>query len=280
MAQTGQPRVDVEPIHKAHAIAEMAVILEFAPTVELAPSPWVNATPQLFGSDFTVEVAPVHQFNVTPSGMSTSAQIAYLVRKGGTSASPAWLLRIEPATVAVHCFSYSRWDHVWKEARSYLDLLMPHLASASQRLATIGLRYVDQFNFKSGPENFDPSKLLRPNKHLHAGAFDSGTRWHCHTGWFDEQPGPEVLHQLNINSVVPTPGGPTADPLIAVDHVQLIRQQPGATLPPYLHSSAQGKLLDDLMQRLHDSNKVVMLELLQPAIAKRINLSAKKGGGT
>ena len=143
MMQTAVTSSGFEPVHKAHAIAEMAVIFEFAPTPGLAPAPWLDAAlcHQLFGKDFAIELGQVHQFSVSPSGTAINAQNAYILRKGGTPDAPAWLARIEPDVVALHCFAYSRWDQVWLEARGYLNRLMPQLSSASTRLMSLGLRY-------------------------------------------------------------------------------------------------------------------------------------------
>jgi uncharacterized protein (TIGR04255 family) len=273
MTNTPAPEFGFEPIHRAHAIAEMAVFFEFTPPSEAKP--WLQGSLlyQQF-SDFLIEPSQVQQINFLPSGTSITTQSAFTLRKGGTATAPDWIVRIEPALITVHCFSYSRWDHVWGEARTYIQRLLLQPEGASDRLVTVGLRYIDQFNWIGRIEQFESVKLLRPNKHL--ASFSNGPRWHCHTGWFDENVVPEVLNQLNINSVVPAAGEPQV-PMISIEHVQLIRSQPKSNLGPYLQATGSSAL-DELIARLHDSNKVVMLELLQPDIAKRINLSSKKAG--
>lgn len=127
---------------------------------------------------------------------------------------------------------------------------------------------------RSAIEIEDQSLLKPESKYINPHAFEAGSRWHCHSGWFapaTDRHG-EVLNQLNLTGLKPDAGD--LSPLVTIEHIQSLKAKPGQELKDY-RSTEGGGSLDDLMQRLHDANKSVLSDLLQPAVSKSINLSKK-----
>ena len=257
----------------------MSVFFEFAPpqqAVGLAMTLPKSANPAVFEGEFDIQQDQIQHVQFGPNNAAISLVTAYTLRKGSDLASADWQIRIEPFGFSVHCLNYSRWHHVWPETRSYLARLLSSVERDSV-VTTVGLRYVDQFFFNGRPEDYDASLLLKKGPHIHPKAFTSGTRWHCHTGWFESHAGSgEVLNQLNIGSVVPVEGTPGPEKImIVIDHGQLKRAASGSDLSRYLQPLEAPTIatdLDQLMQQLHDSNRTVMNDLIQPTVGKQINL--------
>lgn len=266
-----------QPFHTAHAIVEMVAAYEFAHNITPAQ---LITTPEeigaLFGSEFTLQHQQVHDVMATEAGIQFRQLPAFMLQKGQPS-RPEWVVRIDPNGFSVHVLNYTRWELVNAEVKSIVDRILTIAAAKPMTLAGIVLRYLDQFNFVGDIKDYDASSLLKVNPHLPQQAFASGPRWHCHNGWFDTVT-PEVLHQLNLNSVLPTPGipgGPTL-PAITIEHAQTVRHQPEGALAAYFGVCNASANRDALMQRLHNGNKIVMANLLQSAVAKQINLTVKR----
>ena len=265
-----------QPFHTAHAIVEMVAAYEFAH--KIAPAQLFTTPDEiaaLFGPEFTLQHQQVHDVMATEAGIQYRQLPAFMLQKGQPS-RPEWVVRIDPNGFSVHVLNYTRWELVNAEVKSMVDRILTQAAAKPLTLAGIVLRYLDQFNFVGDIKDYDASSLLKANPHLPSQAFASGPRWHCHTGWFDTVT-PEVLHQLNLNSVLPLgiPGGPTL-PAITIEHAQTVRHQPEASLAAYFEDSTAPANRDALMQRLHNGNKIVMANLLQSTVAKQINLTVKR----
>lgn len=262
-----------EPCHRAHAIAEMTAFVEYSPRVQEAiTAVSMDRISAAFGGAFAIESTQNHRVQVGPTGHSVTFEKAFILRKVGSEQSTDWVIRFENTSSAVHCLNYSRWYQVWPEALEYMMALTTLIGPGAVEVTTFGLRYLDQFLFKGALAEYSLASLLKQSKFIHPYAFDSGPRWHCHTGWFADNSKKAVLNQLYLNGVVPAPEGPTIqETMVSIDHVQILRKadQP---LDELLESFAEGSHLDRLGQHLHSENRSVMLELLQPDVARRINL--------
>jgi len=108
---------------------------------------------------------------------------------------------------------------------------------------------------------------------LHPRAFKSGSRWHCHTGWFEQgATGEDILNQLNIDSGRHILDGAQVI-IVSIDHTQILR----ATKPNQLaaYGSGSSQELEKLVQHFHADNKNVLASLLTKTMNTRINLVAE-----
>ena len=265
------------PFHTAHAIVEMVAFYEFARQTPSTQDQLVAALEdlsRLFGPEFIVQPLQINEVEANDNGVAFRTFVGYAVQKGGQPNQPEWLIRIDTLGFSIHVLNYTRWDIVHAEVRRLSAILLGHAATRPLDLSGLGLRYLDQFNFVGDAKAYDASLLFNSSSHIQPKAFSSGPRWHCHTGWFNENT-PEVLNQLNLNSLLPPPEMPPK-PCIVIEHVQTVRQQPGAQWPDYLRAPKSAADRDALMQGLHESNKLVMADLLRADVARQINLVVKK----
>lgn len=263
-----------KPINEAHAIAETIVFFEFEP--DLTP-----VMPGLLGlkevlkdkfprSDVTqeirMEVGP-HGSNIKhlPSGLQLS--------RFRTNGAPEWMVNIGAPAISFHCLDYSRWDPIWAEMKGYIEAVFQEMGAAPVSINAVGLKYVDRFIWSGDPTKYDAKQLFnKSSKALHGRAFESGSRWHCHSGWFDaHQELGEVLNQLNVDSGHGIMDGLPAV-IVSIDHTQTLRRQREGALDQFGKIAGEDVPLDGLMKELHDGNKNVLIDLLSKPMAKAINL--------
>lgn len=266
-----------EPASGAHAIAEMVVFFEFTPDLSAA-FPALFGWESAFPNRFVKETPPAYQLHVEMKEIPTSTfrqMQSAIYRQLSPKGELEWLVNVQPAAISVHCLAYSHWKTVWPEIATLLNVLFKHLEGVPVSVSTIGMKYVDRFNYIGEPVNYSARLLFEDNApYLNANIFKADTRWHNHTGWFDkstEKDGVEVLNQLNIDALsAPVDGKDTN--VVVIDHTQLVRAIEAQPLTKFIGPTKAGAPLDELMNRLHAHNGKVLSELLTPGMAKRINL--------
>lgn len=264
-----------EPINKAHAIAEMVVFFEFTPDLGAV-------MPSLMGVKETLKERLPKQEEVRAyaveligdSGKMNPLPAGLKLSRFRADGQPEWLVQIGGPSISIHCLDYSRWSDVWSEVRFYIAEIFSEIGAAQIGISAIGLKYIDRFLWSGKPEEYTAQSLLASNTDLlHGKAFNSGSRWHCHTGWFDDAlEGQEVLNQLNIDSGIGIANGRQTI-ILTVDHTQALRRQGSNSISHFLDDpvSDDGPL-SEMMAMLHKKNKNVLLSLLVADMAKRINL--------
>jgi uncharacterized protein (TIGR04255 family) len=266
-----------QPFHTAHAIVEMVAFYEFARQIASATDQFTVTSEHiatLFGAEFAFQSLEVQEVEATQAGLAFRTMPAFELRKGADPNRPDWLIRIEPYSFSIHALNYTRWPLVLAEVQRLGDMLLAHAVNQPLDLAGVGLRYLDQFNFIGDLAAYDARLLFKGSPYINPKAFDSGPRWHCHTGWFEDRE-PEVLNQVNLNSILPPPEA-TAPPLVTIEHAQAIRNKPITLLDQYFRAKDAAGARSALLNRLHEANKLVMDDLLCSDVSKLINLTVKK----
>lgn len=146
-------------------------------------------------------------------------------------------------------------------------------------MTSFGVKWLDQFIYEGIEDQYSADDLFdRRSNHIAPFAFGSGSRWHCHNGWFDGPvPGGfEVLNQLNVNSGQINLGGHLRT-AVTIEHNQAIRaDQRVDQLANLLPTSDEGfDALSGLMEILHSGNKQVLTGLLTASMCERIGLGAR-----
>lgn len=207
------------------------------------------------------------EFTQMPSGI----RMIRMNINGDTS----WVISVSPNTISVHCLEYTRWAKVWAETNDIFNRLFKHIGSTPAAVSSVGLKYVDRFRFQGSVKNYDASKLFKKNSEfLHKKAFSSSNKWHCHTGWFDQQIWDSpVLSQLNIDSGQNIADGKPVS-VVTIDHTLTVRAvDSGSDLTHLFPKPTRSKSrLGSLMNDLHFANKELLLDLLTTSMAKRIGL--------
>jgi uncharacterized protein (TIGR04255 family) len=187
------------------------------------------------------------------------------LRPDGT---PAWQLRVEPSGIVVECTRYSRWDRIWVAASNHLRIALEVLSGSEDSdtgVAGAALHFVDRFIDESGDGHYDA--LFQQTSRLPSAAFSFGDVWHNNSGWFDESVKDyPVLHNLNVIASRAVPPAITVD----IVHVQQLRYPVPTTISDFKQNF--DTLFSDAMQRLHDNNKAMVLELITDVMAQQIGL--------
>ncbi|MCJ2121030.1 TIGR04255 family protein [Methylobacterium sp. J-077] len=276
------------PIHDAHAILEEMVFFEFSPPLEEA-MPGLIALKDELKADFpthevlnTIKVHFTHQDQKPPELSSPELNKAAGIRliKLDVDGTINQNILIGQESVALSCLKYSVWSDIWPEQKNHISKIFAKIVGTSSFLTGIGMRWVDQFIYDGDLSAYEASALLKTSSsYLHNSAFRSGSRWHCHTGWFDAgtYPGREVLNQVNLDAGLANVAGEMRT-AVTVAHTQILRvtQLPDelATFMP--HKGTGLDTLSGLMDALHDGNKRILDDLLIDSMSERIGLRSRQ----
>ena len=264
------------PINKAHAIAETIVFFEFDPDLASVMPSLLGLKEVLKDKFPRAEATQEIRMEVGPGGNNSIRQLpsGLQLSRFRPNGALEWMINIGAPAISFHCLDYTRWDHVWPEMKEYIRVVFHEMGAASVSISAVGLKYVDRFIWSGDTTKYDAKQLFRAETDLlNSRSFGAGPRWHCHSGWFDASPETgEILNQLNVDSGHGILDG-DASIIVNIDHTQTLRRQMEHRLDQYAKIVGQDNVpLDALMKKLHDGNKVALLNLLTPATAKLIAL--------
>ena len=274
MTKADPQNLHFDPINRAHAIAELVLFFEFSPDLrEVLPS--LHSLKDVLKEKLpNVEIPQLFQVEFSPKQQSFRQVPGLELSRSLPDGTPAWIVNIAAPSVAIHCLDYTRWAAVWGEMRGYVGNVFNAIGAAPVSVSSIGLKYVDRFIWRGPEPDYDGALLFRTESgRLHPRAFKSGSRWHCHTGWFEQgATGEDILNQLNIDSGRHILDGAQVI-IVSIDHTQILR----ATKPNQLaaYGSGSSQELEKLVQHFHADNKNVLASLLTKTMNTRINLVAE-----
>lgn len=196
----------------------------------------------------------------------------------------SWMLRTTPNSISVHCLDYTRWNEIWEKARNFLHVAFNQIGVSSNFLSSVGLKYVDRFEFIGRISDYNSELLLKHSDYIHSKAFSSAERWHCNTGWFNEFNEKinhenfkfECLNQLDIVSGYGQVSG-TKRIMVTISHNQVISLLDSNNDIDVLSfggdaSSQEDSLLNKTFSELHQNNKKILQDILTDEIRQKIKL--------
>ena len=265
------------PINPHHAVVEFVIFYEFTDLPSEIFEQFKDIARSSKVASFLPKDEPVegYQLEIKPPGAPMQRVVRSIERKRYRAEGLEWLLRVFPDTISIHCLHYTRWQEVLTICE---DVLQPFFAPMDFRylpIKQIGMRYVDRFIFDGDPTQYDPAGLFRRDSaHLASHCFKSGTRFHCHTGWFEEGPDPavETLHQLNID-VAHIRTANASGIGHTINHAGIFRQTAAGgfeNIVPDSENSPSGFAKN--MEVLHKKNGKVLEELITRDMARQIDL--------
>lgn len=265
-----------EPIHSAHAIEQVAFVIQFDRPFgdDLLPK-LRQAAEQFSGDDDLPGFSEVQGFsfvigNSVPqqSNGNLSGIVRRSVSRDGTLECE---LRIERNAITFLTTRYSRWSEIWERVSRYLNALLP-LYFEQAGLLAVGLNYVDKFVWSGGLENFNPRLLLKENSNYISGhIFDSKEFWHSHTGVFIRAD--EVTKRLlNVNIDHLDENRPEGQKRIVSITTTITDQFSQLGYETYVVNNNTIAMISTHMQNMHKFGKTVLGNLITQSMSERIAL--------
>lgn len=265
-----------EPIYAAHAIEQVAFIVQFDRPFDNETFHTIKALADQFKDELPGN-AEIQGFSIA-FGVPVVAQaeqnqsINGLVRRSvARDGSLECELRIERSVITFVTTRYTRWSNVWEQANKYLNAILPHYLKSANLIA-VGLNYVDKFVWNGDLNKANAKYLLRnDSKYICNHIFETDEFWHSHTGAFIRVD--DITRRLlNINLDYLDELRPEGQKRIVSITTTVTDQfnQPG--YGAYLSNDNSIGLINTHMQNMHDFGKTVLEDLITENMSKRIAL--------
>lgn len=265
-----------EPIHSAHAIEQVAFVIQFDGAITDEALQRVKSATAQFGGDDDlpgyIEIQGVSFVIGTNAPQQTYGSSSGFIRRSvARDGSLECELRIERNSITFLTTKYSRWSEVWQRVSRYLDTLLP-IYFEQLNLLAVGLNYVDKFSWNGELNNFNARSLLKEDsKYISSHIFDTAEFWHSHTGVFirsDEQT--KRLLNVNIDHLDEARSDGMKRVVSITTTVTDQFNQPG--YQPFPINDKTITMVGTHMQNIHDFGKEILGELLAKDMSDRIAL--------
>jgi uncharacterized protein (TIGR04255 family) len=265
-----------EPKNDGHAIVEAVIGLQFqrpfkqheVEAVIQRHDEWREFLPRLARSaGFQISFGPAG--GLAQPAIMPGAGVSFDRVK--TDGALEWRLRIDGAAIFLNCLNYSRWREVWEHASRLVDRAAELTLAEDNKVTALIIQYIDLFEWKGSPDNYDARFLLRAGNLVPEGVLSKGPLWHLHQGWFrgEDQLGPgRLLERLHIDAVLDERGRPTVrmDSFLSFEPGEAQTFVPGA----FLKNDGSGGAWFAI---LHDLDKKLLAEALTHETVERIGLN-------
>ena len=185
-----------------------------------------------------------------------------------------WRLRVLGGTILVNCLTYTRWPHIWKQART-LFAAVSEVLSETTLIESVYLQYINVFTWDGTTEGYDSRALLdEESACVPASILDRGPHWHLHQGWFSPLPEPpcgRVLDRMHIDAIDDQAGRH----IVKFENLHRFDFERNDGFPRLREALSPAKTaIDASFDRLHDRAKRSLGDYLAPDIRRSINLNA------
>lgn len=262
-----------KPSNDRHAIQQVSFIVHLTAPLSQVAADAIAASHQDLRADLPkLERPSVFAFQFSEDGVGVPPEIAapVVMKSFRRDGSIDWELFAQESSVAINCFSYTRWDDIWSRARRYLAKAFEVDAATKLSARSIVLHYVDVFDAES--DTYDLDTLIKSDSsYVPAQVRDKGILWHSHQGWFetDTEIGEfgRILHRVEFAGLRTARG-----PVVKADHMQELRfATPLAGLSESF-ADTQSHVVK-AMKRLHARNKEFCASFLTEEMQNRVSLN-------
>ena len=220
-----------------------------------------------------VETPQVITFNIQP-GMAPAmaprlANGLSLARHRSTATGTvvSCSIQISPQNCVIVVNDYTRWAEIWASVTEWTNFLLPVILK-ERHLGGIALQYADGFEWRGDPAEFKAEVLFSPEtSYLPFNVFGRSGLWHSHHGFFadvEAQCGYKQLDNVNVNF---------GEDAASLRRTVSITTSHKVTFDKPVWGAEQAAVkIQELMVRLHDTNKVVLKDLLLEEIQQKIKL--------
>jgi len=267
-----------EPIHDAHAIEQVALVLQTQRNLDDAELTAIAKAAEQFRGEFTnlmqlqtmsfgfgsLGVAP----RVAPNQFAGTALVK--TRESGIIESE---LRLDRSSVSFRTTTYTRWPEVWAQIRRYFAAVLPIYAPAGE-INAIALNYVDKFYWDGEAAEMRPTALLRDDSpYVCPFVFEAEDLWHSHVGAF-RRVDDLVKRLININLDCLDEEQPAKRRIVSITTV-LTDTLGNAGYGVLEVDDAGVKFFCDRAEQLHIESKAIVGEILNEQACQRIGLREK-----
>lgn len=270
MSNESNPQGHWEPIHAAHAIEQVAFVLQLEQPLDEASFTKVREAAKQFKTESDMpgqrELRLAFSFGTPP----TSAP--FILQRVATDGTAEKELQIDSNSIIFKNFRYTRWDDAWLQARKYFAALAP-IYAAKVKIVGIGLNYIDKFKWVGNLQECKTNLLMRlDSQYLCPHIFEQDDFWHSHTGAFIRE-NQTTKRLLNVNADYLDETRPDyVQRVVAITTVLTdLKNQAGYDQTKINHDEVM-KLLDGHMQGLHIFGKKVFSNIINDDMCKRIAL--------
>jgi len=272
------------PIHGSHAIVEAIAYVKVAPAftskdIHLIMDLQNALKDELPKFDIVKKFESIYikGQDGTMSNNVRESEVGVELQRIKPDGTVEWILRTDENSITMHCLYYQRWSNFIEHVLKIFEVIINKIKTTEGSVSSVGLKVIDNFLYEDQIKSYTTDKLFRRNDFLADQCFKVHDRWHCHTGWFEELPihGNQVLNQLNVGALYKNIEGKKTH-VTSIDHNALIRceTQESNNLYDLINPENNPSLLSTYLTELHRINKSVLLSLLNPEMAKRINLQS------
>lgn len=270
------------PLHDAHAIEQVLVVLQMAHPIDSESLVKVRNIAGQFSGELPGEneiKRLVMTFGQEPGigGQSPPSESPGFVRSrtapNGVVESE---LRLEAASITFRTTIYTRWQSIWDQANRYFAAVTEIYADKNQ-ISSVSLNYIDKFVWSGDPAKCSPNQLLkRQSPYICPHVYSLEDLWHSHTGAFLRFDGKtKRLLNVNVDYLHDEPiNGPRR--LIRISTVLTdMFNQPGYDSFDLSPDDVSG-FLTDRMRNLHDFSKSVFADVISENMGRRVALYTSK----
>jgi uncharacterized protein (TIGR04255 family) len=271
------------PLHDAHAIEQVLMVLQMAQPMDAESFKKVRkASEQFSGEDGLPGKSEIQRlvvaFGQDPSiaGQMPQAEIhGLMLSRTAPNGVIETELRIEPASITFRTTTYSRWQSIWDQANRYFQALA-ELYAEKNAISAISLNYVDKFVWSGDPAQCSPKQILKAQSpYIAPHVYGQSDLWHSHTGAFlrvDAQT--KRLLNVNIDFLHEEPIAGSRK-IIGISTVLTdMFNQPGYDSLALAPADASA-FVANRMKSLHDYSKLVFADVISEDMGKRVALNSK-----
>lgn len=266
-----------EPIHDAHAIEQVAIVLQFTKPLAGYDFQEIRKLADALKTDFPGR-SPIQTFmvavgagGVMPGHPAQGIVLTDTSRAGVITQE----LRLEHSSIAYRTTMYTRWASIWDKANQYFNKFLPLYLDGSE-LSAINLNYLDKFIWNGNFEESDPKLLLRSNsRYLTPSVYESNDLWHSHFGAYIKAD-QYTKRLVNVNvDYVDENNDLNARRAVSISTVLTdIFHQPNYQPLTLNTLSEVSGYIDNKAQALHEYNKQVLRNIISDEMIKRISLES------
>lgn len=274
-----------EPLHQAHAIEQVALIVTFQRPLDLAllraardavgnpPDLPARAELRAFALPAGPGMLPVGAAvpgGALPAGAAPLGGFVFTrMRPDG---SDEMEFQVQRQQVSFRTMLYTRWAKVFARAQQLFEAVLP-LYLRHAPIGAIAMNYVDKFVCLATPDACDARPLLRKDSpYLAPNVFDARDLWHCHTGAFSH-PDEQTKRLISVNVDLLTDKVDDKDrTVLSIASVLTDGFNQAGYKPMELTPEAGPGFIFQRFDALHALDKVVLGSIIMPSVAKRIAL--------